>query len=177
MQLQLVAVVDRGAARPHACDLPRSAAGRRFRQQCLRAMYVLCSRAAEAPTSHSCLLQVGYACCNVSLRRMDSVQANSSSSSVAAVVCKETCVLGPAGQAKADPGSAAQVARTALPLFLARCQGMLQAHAEQLSTPDPGSSEEDPDDYLCMLEVLQLMLLPPAVADAAIPPSSSLQVR
>ena len=57
MQRRLVAVVDRGAARAHACDLPRSAAGRRFRQQCLRAMYVLCSRAAEAPTAHSCLLQ------------------------------------------------------------------------------------------------------------------------
>ena len=58
VQQRLVAVVDRGAIRPHACDLPRSAAGRRFRQQCLRAMYVLCSRAAEAPTAHSCLLQV-----------------------------------------------------------------------------------------------------------------------
>ena len=70
----------------------------------------------------------------------------------------------------------AQVAQLALPMFLERCRGMLQAHTERLRASESGGAWEDPDDFLCMLEVLQLMQVPPAVADAAIPPGSSLQV-
>ena len=41
---------------------------------------------------------------------------------------------------------------------------------------ESGAPWEDQDDFLCMLEVLQLMQVPPAVADAAVAPGSSLQV-
>ena len=60
LQEQLVSHVDQGCARPHGCDLPNSTAGRMFRQQCLRHMYVLCSRAVDSSASGSCLLQVCY---------------------------------------------------------------------------------------------------------------------
>ena len=63
LQEQLVSHVDQGCARPHSCDLPNSTAGRMFRQQCLRHMYVLCSRAVDSSASGSCLLQV---CCKAS---------------------------------------------------------------------------------------------------------------
>ena len=58
LQEQLVSHVDQGCARRRSQDLPNSTAGRMFRQQCLRHMYVLCSRAVDSSASGSCLLQV-----------------------------------------------------------------------------------------------------------------------
>ena len=82
-------------------------------------------------------------------------------------------------QADCDPdhASAVQVAQIALPLFLSRCRSMLQAHAAAISLHSEASKPGQLDDFMCMLEVLQLMNLPPAVADAAISPGSSLQVQ
>ena len=75
-----------------------------------------------------------------------------------------------------DCGRAVQVAQIALPLFLSRCRSMLQAHAAAITLHSEASKPGQLDDFMCMLEVLQLMNLPPAVADAAISPGSSLQV-
>ena len=69
-----------------------------------------------------------------------------------------------------------QVAQIALPLFLARCRSMLQRHAAAISLNSETGRPGQLDDFMCMLEVLQLMNLPPAVADAAVTPGSSLQV-
>ena len=55
---RLVAVVDAGVARPRRMAIPASAAGSRFPQLCLRKLYVLCSRGAEAGAPQGCLLQV-----------------------------------------------------------------------------------------------------------------------
>ena len=76
-QQRLVAVVDRGIVRSHALDMPPSPSGSRFRQQCLRKMYVLCSRGVESQGPQSCLLQVESAytqyahlhCCSIWARR------------------------------------------------------------------------------------------------------------
>lgn len=54
---RLVAVVDAGVARPRRLAIPASAAGSRFPQLCLRKLYVLCSRGAEAGAPQGCLLQ------------------------------------------------------------------------------------------------------------------------
>ena len=52
-----MAVVDAGVARPRRLAIPASAAGSRFPQLCLRKLYVLCSRGAEAGAPQGCLLQ------------------------------------------------------------------------------------------------------------------------
>ncbi len=54
---RLVAVVDAGVARPRPLAIPASAAGSRFPHLCLRKLYVLCSRGAEAGAPQGCLLQ------------------------------------------------------------------------------------------------------------------------
>ena len=54
---RLVAVVDAGVARARRLAIPASAAGSRFPQLCLRKLYVLCSRGAEAGAPQGCLLQ------------------------------------------------------------------------------------------------------------------------
>ena len=97
VQEQLVSQVDQGCARPHGQDLPHSAAGRRFRQQCLRHMYVLCSRAVDSSGSHSCLLQARPCsllcccpcqCCSLAVLPLCSrPEAFSSSSSDSVTVC------------------------------------------------------------------------------------------
>lgn len=53
-----MSIVDQGIARPHSLDMPGSPAGSRFRQQCLRKMYVLCGRGVESQGPHSCQLKV-----------------------------------------------------------------------------------------------------------------------
>eukprot|EP00884_Botryococcus_braunii_P011070 jgi/Botrbrau1/19965/Bobra.0059s0081.1 len=55
---RLVGVVERGVGRPRALAIPRSAAGTRFGQLCLRKMFVLCSRGVDAQGPHACLLEV-----------------------------------------------------------------------------------------------------------------------
>ena len=69
------------------------------------------------------------------------------------------------------------MAQIALPLFLGRCRSMLHSHAAAISLHSEASRPGQLDDFMCMLEVLQLMNLPPAVADAALSPGSSLQVE
>ena len=53
-----MAIVDGGVSRPLSRAVPGSAAGRRFGQLCLRKLYVLASRGAEASSPQGCLLQV-----------------------------------------------------------------------------------------------------------------------
>lgn len=53
-----MAIVDGGTVRPLERCLPGSAASSRFSLLCLRKMYVLCSRGAEASSPQGCLLQV-----------------------------------------------------------------------------------------------------------------------
>ena len=55
---QLVGIVDAGVARPLCRAIPGSAAGLRFGQLCLRKLYVLAARGAEASQPQGCLLQV-----------------------------------------------------------------------------------------------------------------------
>ena len=55
---QLVCIVDRGLNRGRARNIPNSAAGSRFTHLCLRKMFVLCSRGAEASGAQLCLLEV-----------------------------------------------------------------------------------------------------------------------
>lgn len=118
-QHRLVSIVDQGIARPHSLDMPGSPAGSRFRQQCLRKMYVLCGRGVESQGPHSCQLKV---------------------------------------------------AQLALPLFVHRAAAILTAWATE------GQQQRtDLDELLCLLEVLQLMQLPAAVADAIIAQDSGLQ--
>ena len=98
-----------------------------------------------------------------------------------------------------------QVARTALPVFLARARGMLQGYAaaeaaaaaaagadlferatparERHSSASGGGLGLGPaldrlalGELLCLLDTLAAMALAPAVADAALPPGSALQV-
>ncbi len=56
---QLVSIVDRGTQRRPGHgqgDLPGDS---RFSQLCLRKLYVLCSRGADASAAQGCILQVG----------------------------------------------------------------------------------------------------------------------
>ena len=70
-----------------------------------------------------------------------------------------------------------QVAKLALPMFLQRCRGMLNSFAEDIRRQqEQQGGRMELDEFMCMLEVLQLMQLAPAVADAVIPSGSSLQV-
>ena len=55
---QLVGIVDAGVSRPLSRAIPGSAAGLRFGQLCLRKLYVLAARGAEASQPQGCLLQV-----------------------------------------------------------------------------------------------------------------------
>lgn len=64
-----------------------------------------------------------------------------------------------------------QVAQLALPLFVQRATSILGAWAADLHR-----QRTELDEVMCLLEVLQLMQLAPAVADAIIAPDSSLQV-
>jgi hypothetical protein len=62
---EFVGIVDAGVARPLRLAVPGCAAGLRFGQLCLRKLYVLASRGAEASAPQGCLLQVcapGRAC-------------------------------------------------------------------------------------------------------------------
>lgn len=61
---QFVAIVDGGTVRPLELCLPASGASSRFSQLCLRKMYVLCSRGAEASSPQGCLLQVRHCLIN-----------------------------------------------------------------------------------------------------------------
>lgn len=74
-----------------------------------------------------------------------------------------------------ESDSTLDVAKLALPPFLARCDGMLRAFAEETR---PGSLGDGPpvdrprlDEIMCVLEVLATMSLSPAVVDATIPPN------
>ena len=58
VQQRLVAVLDRGVARPRYRNLPGSAVGARFPQLCLRKLYVVCSRGREPDGAQSCLHEV-----------------------------------------------------------------------------------------------------------------------
>ena len=98
------------------------------------------------------------------------------------------------------------MARTALPVFLARARGMLQGYAaaeaavvaaagadlferatparERHSSASGGGPGLGPalgrlalGELLCLLDTLAAMALAPAVADAALPPGSALQVH
>lgn len=63
------------------------------------------------------------------------------------------------------------MAQLALPLFVHRAAAILTAWATE------GQQQRtDLDELLCLLEVLQLMQLPAAVADAIIAQDSGLQV-
>ena len=53
---------------------------------------------------------------------------------------------------------------------------MLTAFAEEARGPQEQGNRMELDEFLCMLEVLQLMQLAPAVADAVVPSGSSLEV-
>ena len=64
-----------------------------------------------------------------------------------------------------------QVAQLALPLFVQRAAAMLAAWAADLNR-----QRTELDEFMCLLEVLQLMQLPASVADAIIAPGSSMQV-
>lgn len=55
---EFVGIVDAGVVRPLALAVPGCAAGLRFGQLCLRKLYVLASRGAEASSPQGCLLQV-----------------------------------------------------------------------------------------------------------------------
>ncbi|BDA41918.1 Protein MON2 homolog [Coccomyxa sp. Obi] len=70
---QFVAIVDGGTVRPLELCLPASGASSRFSQLCLRKMYVLCSRGAEASSPQGCLLQVAQIALPVFLRRVKSI--------------------------------------------------------------------------------------------------------
>lgn len=83
---------------------------------------------------------------------------------------------GPVGAAPGAGGAALEVARLALPPFVARCAAMLRAFADEARPGALGGAAAPPlprpllDEVMCVLEVLASMSLAPAVADAALPP-------
>ncbi|KAK9868608.1 hypothetical protein WJX84_001848 [Apatococcus fuscideae] len=70
---QLVSIVDQGLERGRARNIPNSAAGSRYTHLCLRKMYVLCSRGAEASGAQLCLLQVAQITLPIFLARCDTI--------------------------------------------------------------------------------------------------------
>ncbi|KAK9834027.1 hypothetical protein WJX81_004391 [Elliptochloris bilobata] len=150
---RLVAVVDAGVARPRRLAIPASAAGSRFPQLCLRKLYVLCSRGAEAGAPQGCLLQVARTALPVFLARARGM--------LRGYVAAEAAAAAAAG---AD-------------LFERPTPG--QERASSASGRGLGSRPALDrlalGELLCLLDTLAAMALAPAVADAALPPGSALQ--
>ncbi|KAK9811035.1 hypothetical protein WJX73_008056 [Symbiochloris irregularis] len=83
-QSRLVAIVDRGAARPPGPEALSSTAGSRFRQHCLRKMYILCSRGVESHGTPNCLLPVAQQALPMFLSRAQGMLESAAASAAAA---------------------------------------------------------------------------------------------
>ena len=69
-----------------------------------------------------------------------------------------------------------QVAQMTLPIFLARCEGLLKAYAQEVKAGKDGHNSMQTDELLCVLEILATMSVSSAVADAALEGRQHLQV-
>ena len=70
-----------------------------------------------------------------------------------------------------------QVAKSALPLLLHRAERMLSNHLASSSIVRSNDGDSSPENFQCLLEVLQVLTVAPSITDAVITPSSPLKVR
>ena len=76
LKRRLIAVVDRGIARPRELSIPQATTGSNFSHVCVRKMYVLCSRVSGENDSNDSLLLVARLALPLFLSRCDTMLRN-----------------------------------------------------------------------------------------------------